>query len=188
MGRATYGEDGCRGPGANTGDWAYRFLNGPLELSPGGGDLAFNLGKAMVTFEYLGVTPLGQIPLPRNDARCVAAHVGPFSCGQYRSVSGTGTLTFLTHHSYRLQFDHLNGELTSSLYGDCNSVSASLQPDGNTVYAIAGASSAMGCSHDREARDQAMGKFFSGTLKYRTNGTTLTFTTPTATAIFVRGY
>lgn len=190
-GEPLFGEaSGCSGPGTNDKkNWAYAFLTGPLVVSPGGG-LAFNTAKSLVTFDYEGSADIGEPQLPRNDATCITAHVEPFSCGDYRSSGGTGTLAFLGSSPYRLGFHHLNGELTAGLMGDCNSIGVSFQPDsspaGLTIVAIPGGSTAMGCMGDRGTHDEKISDFFDGVLTYRITGDTITFTKGSSSATFTR--
>jgi hypothetical protein len=184
-GEIRYGGGACHGPGANTHDWAYAFLNGPLQFdASGGGGLVFDSRTAMVTFEYDGVTPLGQKPIPRNEFTCVAAHIAPFSCGRYTSTSGTGALAFLRHHQYRLGFEHINGELTVTMKGTCNALSSILEVDGASAVALPGASSSMACAGPDGGWDDTLARFFDGVLTYRIDGSELTFSSRTATAVF----
>jgi heat shock protein HslJ len=104
--------------------------------------------------------------------------------GRYRATNGTGTLAFLKEHSYRLGFEHINGELTATLDGTCNAFSPILEIDGKRVVAIPGASTAVGCLGPDGGWDNALSRFFDGVLTYRISGDTLTFSSRMATAVF----
>jgi hypothetical protein len=184
---ATYGQGGCLGPGPNTKDWAYAFLRGPLELDGGTGGIAFTMRHAMVTFDYEGVTPLGSRRIARNDRSCVPAHVRPFSCGTYGAVRGTGTLAFLAAHPYRLSFQHMNGELTAELMGQCNALAASVEPDGGALTVAGIASTLEGCTGPPGARDDAFVRFLTGTLRFQVDGDRVTFTKGASSAVFQLG-
>ncbi|MDH2442639.1 META domain-containing protein [Amnibacterium sp. CER49] len=187
IGRGTYGRGGCAGEGANTKDWAYAFLRGPHRIDASTGGLAFDLGAAMVTFDHEGVAPLGSTPVARNDRACVPAHVRPFSCGTYRSVSGSGTLTFLAAHPYRLSFEHINGGLTAELMGRCNALGAAVEPDGDELVVVGVGSTLMGCTGAPGAEDAAFFRILTGALRFQVSGSRLTVTKGASSAVFRRG-
>jgi hypothetical protein len=186
-GPATYGQGGCFGSGPNTRDWAYAFLRGPLVLDAGAGGLAFNERHAMVTFEYEGVTAPGSRPIVRTDRGCVPAHVVPFSCGTYRSVRGTGELAFLAAHPYRLSFEHINGELTAELMGQCNALSAPVEPDGGELVVVSVGSTLEACMGPPGARDTAFVNVLTGTVRFHVDGSEVTFTKGASSAVFRLG-
>uniref|UniRef100_UPI0035CA1AF8 hypothetical protein n=1 Tax=uncultured Amnibacterium sp. TaxID=1631851 RepID=UPI0035CA1AF8 len=178
---------GCTGAGTNDAKhWANAFLRGPMRIDASGGGLAFDTDTAMVTFRYQGAAGIGEQQLPRNDATCVAAHVQPFSCATYRSTGGTGTLSFLAAHPYTLRFQHINGELTAELGGDCNSLSVILQPDTHTVFAIPAGSTLVGCVKERGDRDNAIAAFFRGDMTVSTTADTIVFSLNGSSATFSR--
>jgi hypothetical protein len=178
------------GPGLrDAAHWADAFLRGSLRLDGTGGGLVFDVSTAMVTFEYQGVAGIGEPQLPRNDTRCVAAHVAPFACGTFRATSGTGSLAFLRSDPYRLVFTHVNGELTASFTGGCNAMSVVLEPEhgpAGLVVAIPGATTSMGCPGVEGTHDRAVSDFFDGEVTAAVSRTTVTFTKGSSSATFAR--
>ena len=186
-GEALFGvSERCPG-GMRTGTWGERFLRGPLAIDGGGDGLAFDVSTAMVTFEYQGAAAMGEPQLPRNDARCIPAHVTPFGCARFRSTSGTGALAFLGEHPFRLSFQHVNGQLTGSLAGGCNGTAVVFQPDDHVIFAAPGGSTLMACSADRSARDRAVSDFFRGELTVAITDRTIVFTSGASSATFTTG-
>lgn len=179
---------GCTGAGTNDAKhWANAFLNGPLAVDAGGGGLAFDVGTAMVTFEYQGSAAIGERQLPRTDTTCVTAHVRPFTCAGRRSIGGTGTLAFLRASPYSLRFQHINGELTASLGGGCNGMSVVLQQEpgpAGIIVAIPSGTTTAACGGPSGAHDAAISAFFRGELTATVSGDTVVFTRGSSSATF----
>ena len=175
----------CHGVDFGTlrGNWAYKFLNGPLDVDGADGPY-FGKGDSSVFFSYQGAAPIGEQQLPRNETTCVPAHVAPFSCSPYFSSGGSGSVAFLGTNLFRLSFLHINGQLTAVLGGRCNSLSVVLQPDGNTLVASGGGTTTMLCTGAPGLQDAAVMRFFSGVLTYRIDGSRLTFASGSSSAVF----